>query len=83
MRCDFGGFEAHSACLFEIFPDLLAARARCVEVLLRVAFDLRRATTTRGDFVAKLAKPVGRLRTGNCGRELLGRKQALWLERAI
>ena len=68
---------------FQILSNLLAARARCVEIFLRVAFDFWRAAAARGDFVTKLAEPEGQLRLVDGGRELLRRKQALRLQGAI
>ena len=43
MRCDLRSFLPGAACAFEVLTNLLAARTGCVEILLRVALDLRRA----------------------------------------
>ena len=57
-----------NAVLFHVGADLLAARAGCVEILLRIAFDLRRTTLAGFDFVAKTTKPVHQFRLVNrCG----------------
>src|SRR6266568_9503672 len=83
MRCNFGGLGTCPACAFQVLSDLLAARTRCVEVLLGVALNLGRSASASGDLVAKLSKPVGQLRLVHGGRELLGGKQTLWLQCAI
>jgi hypothetical protein len=43
VRGDLGGLLSGAACALKILANLLAARAGCVEVLLRVALDLRGA----------------------------------------
>src|ERR1700752_482095 len=83
MRSNFGGLGTCSSCSFEIFPDLLAARARRVKILLRVAFDLRRPAAAGGDFVAEMAKPVCQLRLIDRRRKLLRSEETLWLYSAI
>ena len=49
---DLSGLETCPARSLEVGPDLLAARTRCVKILLGVAFDLWRPTPTSCDFVA-------------------------------
>jgi hypothetical protein len=43
VRGDLGGLLPGAAGALQILANLLAARTGCVEVLLRVALDLRRA----------------------------------------
>ena len=82
MRGDLGGFFPIAAGAFEVLADLLAARARCVKILLRVALDLRRAAAAGRDFVAKLAEPVGQLRLIDGRGKLLRGEEALRLQGA-
>src|SRR5580698_4208874 len=71
VRCNFGGLFSIAAGALKVFADLLAAWTRCVKILLRVAFDLRRATSARRNFVTKLSYPIGQFRLIDCCRELL------------
>ena len=80
VRGDLGGLLPGAACALKILTNLLAARAGCVKVLLRVALDFRRAAAANGDLVTKLAKPVGQLRLINGGGELLRGEETLRLD---
>ena len=82
VRGDLGGLFSGAAGALQIFTNLLAARAGCVEILLRVALDLRRAAAANGDLVAKLAKPVGQLRLIDGRGKLLRCEKALRLDGA-
>ena len=82
VRGDLGSLLPGAAGALQILANLLAARARCVKVLLRVALDLRRAAAANGDLVTKLAKPVGQLRLIDGGGELLRCEEALRLDGA-
>jgi len=67
---------------FEVLANLLAAGTGCVEILLRVALDLRRAAPTCRNFVAKLAQSVGQLGLIDGRGELLRGEKALRLDGA-
>ena len=83
MGGNFGGLFPVAAGTLQVFTDLLAAGTRCVKVLLRVALDLRRAASSRGDLVAELAQPVGQLRLINGRGELLRSEETLRLQGAV
>jgi hypothetical protein len=76
---DFCGFLSGAPCSLQILANLLAARAGCIEVLLRVAFDFWGAAAANGDLVTKLAKPIGQLRLIDGGGKLLRCEKALRL----
>src|SRR6266702_3029549 len=59
VRGDLGGFFSGAARALQILADLLAARARCVEVFLGVSLDFRSTATSGRYLVTKLAQPVG------------------------
>ena len=61
VRSDLGCLFSSAACALQVLTDLLAARARCVKVLLGIALDLRSAAAARRDLVPKLAQSVGQL----------------------
>ena len=82
VRGNLCGLFAGAAGAFQVLTNLLAARTRCVEILLRVALDLRRAAAASGDFVAERAKPVGQLGLIDGGGELLRREETLRLNGA-
>ena len=82
VRGDLRGLFASATRALQILANLLAARAGCVKVLLRVALDLRRAAAANGDFVTELAKPVSQLRLIDGGGELLRCEEALRLDGA-
>ncbi len=82
VRGDLRGLLSGAAGALQILANLLAARAGCVKILLRVALDLRRAAAANGDLVTKLAKPVSQLRLIDGGGELLRGEEALRLDGA-
>ena len=55
VRGDLGGFFPRAARAFEVLTNLLAAGTGCVEILLRVALDLRRTAPSGCNFVTELA----------------------------
>ncbi len=71
VRGDLRGLRPLIAGSFKVLAYLLAARAGGVKVLLRVAFDLRRAASSRLDLIAEIAQPVGQLRLIDGGSKLL------------
>jgi hypothetical protein len=82
VRGDLSGLLSGAACALQILANLLAARAGCVEVLLRVAFDFRCAAAANGDLVTELAKPVSQLGLIDGGGKLLRCEEALRLDGA-
>src|SRR5580700_5090663 len=83
MRGDFRGLFSVTAGAFQILSYLLASRTRCVKILLGVAFDLRGAASSSGDFIAKLSQPVGQLRLIDGRGKLLRSEEALRLQCAV
>jgi hypothetical protein len=69
-----------TASALKIRPNLLAPRARCVEVFLCVTFDLRRSASANGDLVTELAKLVSQLGLIDGSGELLRSKKTLRLD---
>src|SRR5208282_3043225 len=67
---------------FEVLANLLAAGTGCVEILLRVALDLRRATPSGCDFVTELAEFVGQFGLIDGSGELLGSEKTVRLDGA-
>src|SRR5581483_2080372 len=59
VRGDLGGFFPGATCALKILTNLLAARAGCVKVLLRVALDFRGTTAANGNFITELSELVG------------------------
>jgi hypothetical protein len=82
-RGDLRGLFSKAACSFQILTNLLAAGTGCVEILLRAALDLRRATASSSDFIANLAKPIGQLGLVDGSGKLLRSEEALRLDRAV
>src|ERR1035438_1540243 len=82
MRSDLGSFLPRAARPFEILTNLLAAGTGCVEILLRVALDLRRTAPPCRNFVTELAQFVGQLGLIDGGGKLLRGEEALWLDGA-
>ena len=82
VRGDLRRLFPGAASALKICPNLLAARARCVEIFLRVTLDLRRSASANGDLVTKLAKPVSQLGLIDGGGELLRSEKALRLDGA-
>ena len=68
---DLRGLRSAEAALRHSFLDLLAAGTGSVQILLRIAFDLRCASLPCLDFIAKIAKLIGQFRLIDSGRELL------------
>src|ERR1700683_1718639 len=62
--------------------DLLAAGAGSVQILLRIAFDLRCAFFPCLDFIAEIAKPKGEFRLINSGSKLLAVEETFRLDSA-
>src|SRR5271157_1724711 len=71
VRGDLGSFFPGVAGAFEVLANLLAAGTGCVEILLRVALDLRRAAPSGCDFVTELAEFVGQFGLIDGSGELL------------
>ena len=55
MRGDLCGLRSCASGALQIGANLLATRAGCVKIFLRVALDLRRSTAPNGDLVTELA----------------------------
>ena len=79
---DLRRLRAAVAAFRQVLFDLLGARAGCVQVLLRVAFDLWCSAFSRLDLVTQVAELVGKRRLVHRGRIVLGIEQALRLKRA-
>src|SRR6185437_10101064 len=77
---DFGGFLSIFASSLQIVPNLLAAGAGGIEILLCVALNFRCAAAAGSDFVPKLAQSIRQFRLVNGRSKLLRSKEALWLE---
>ena len=80
VRSDLGRLLPNAASALQIRANLLAPRARCVEIFLRVALDLRRSASANGDLVTKLAKPVSQLGLIDGSGELLRSEKTLRLD---
>ena len=68
---DLRGLRPAEATFRHGLLDLLAAEAGSVQILLRIAFDLRCASFPCLDFIAEIAKLIGQFRLIDSGRELL------------
>ena len=77
---DLRGGGTAVARLLQMLPDLLRPQARCIEVLLRVAFDLRRAASSGLDLIAELAELRGQFRLVDRRRVGLGLEITLRLD---
>src|SRR5438132_7203801 len=82
VRGDLGSFLPGTACAFEVLTNLLAPGTGCVEVFLRVAFDLRRTAPPSGDFVTELAQTVRQIGLIDGRGKLLRGEEALRLDSA-
>ena len=71
VRGDFCRLFPGAASALKVCPNLLAPRARCVEIFLRVTFDLRRSASANGDLVTKMTQSVCKLGLIHGGGELL------------
>src|SRR5580704_7655690 len=83
MCGDFRGLGTSAPGAFQVLPDLLAARARCVQILLRVTLDLGRPASTSGNLVAELAKSEGQLGLVDRSCKLLRGKETLRLQGTV
>src|ERR1700677_3397964 len=80
VRSDLGSFLPRAARAFEIFTNLLASGAGCIEIFLCVSLDLRSTAPPCRDFVTKLSEAVSQLGLiDRCGK-LLGGEEALRLD---
>ena len=68
---DLRGLRPAEAAFGHRLLDLLAAGTGSVQVLLRIAFDLRCASLPCLDFIAEIAKLIGQFRLIDSGCELL------------
>ena len=82
VRSDLGSFLSRAARAFEVFTNLLAPGAGCVEVFLCVTLDLRSAAPPCRNFITEFAQFVGQLGLIDGRGELLRGEQALRLNRA-
>src|SRR3984957_9755176 len=80
VRSDLGSFLPRAARAFEVFTNLLASGARCVEIFLCVSLDLRSTAPPCRNFVTKLSEAVSQLGLIDRRGKLLGGKEALWLD---
>src|SRR5208282_516289 len=79
---DLRGLRPAEAAFGHSFLDLLAAGTGSVQVLLRIAFDLRCTSLPCLDFIAEIAKLIGQFRLIDSGRELLAVEETLRLDGA-
>src|ERR1039458_4030847 len=79
---DLGSFLPGTPRAFEVFANLLAPGTGGVEILSRVALDLRRTAPPCRNFVTELTQPVGQLGLIDGGGKLLRGEEALWLDGA-
>ena len=82
MRCDLGRLMALKPVALHVGAYLLASRAGGIQVLLRVALDLRRSAAAGLDFVAEIAKSVHQFGLVDGSGKLLRLKEAARLEGA-
>ena len=80
MGRDLRRARAVSADLLQVLFDLLTARARCVEILLGIAFDLRLSVLAGLDFVTQTLKPNGKLGAIYARHVVLGLEETALLE---
>src|ERR1700686_4558075 len=80
VRSDLGSFLPRAARAFEVFPNLLASGAGCVEIFLGVSLDLRSAAPPCRNFVTKLPEAVSQLGLIDRRGKLLGGEEALRLD---
>src|SRR5580658_760164 len=73
--------RAFSSDLLQVSLDLVSPRTGCIEMLLRVAFDLRLAMLAAFDLIAQTVKAHGKLGTIHAGRILLRLEKASLLQR--
>ena len=82
VRGDLRRSSAPPSLLFQPRFDLLPSRTRCIQILARIAFDLRLAMRAALDFVAHPLQPRRQLRAVNSRRVLLRLVKFLSLQRA-
>src|ERR1700723_669828 len=80
VRSDLGSFLPRAARAFEVFTNLLASGAGCVEIFLCVSLDLRRSAPPRRNFVTELAQSIGQFGLIDRSGKLLGGEEALGLD---
>src|SRR5208283_2110513 len=80
VRSDLGSFLPRAARAFEVFTNLLAPGAGCVEIFLCVSLDLRSPAPPCRNFVTKLSEAVSQLGLINRRGKLLGTEEALRLD---
>src|SRR5258708_5168445 len=79
VRSDLGSFLPRAARAFEVFANLLASGAGCVEILLCVSLDLRSTAPPCRNFVTKESEAVSQLGLIDGRGKLLGGEEALRL----
>src|SRR5258708_33208888 len=80
VRSDLGSFLPRAARAFEVFTNLLAPGAGCVEIFLCVSLNLGSTAPTCRNFVTKLAEAVRQLGLVDGRGKLLGGEEALRLD---
>src|ERR1700722_15772262 len=80
VRSDLGSFLPRAARAFEVFTNLLASGAGCVEIFLCVSLDLRSTAPPCRNFVTKLSEAVRQLGLIDRRGKLLGGEEALRLD---
>src|SRR5208283_2008150 len=80
VRGDLGSFLPRAARAFEVFTNLLASGAGCVEIFLCVSLDLRSTAPPCRNFVTKLSEAVSQLGLIDRRGKLLGGEEALRLD---
>src|SRR5580658_2012847 len=80
VRSDLGSFLPRAARAFEVFTNLLASGARCVEIFLCVSLDLGCSAPPCRNFVTKLSEAVSQLGLIDRRGKLLGGEEALRLD---
>ena len=80
VRSDLGSFLPRAARAFEVFTNLLASGAGCVEIFLCVSLDLRSTAPPCRKFVTKLSEAVSQLGLIDRRGKLLGGEETLRLD---
>src|SRR5580704_16109669 len=80
VRSDLGSFLPRATRAFEVFTNLLASGAGCVEIFLCVSLDLRSTAPPCRNFVTKLSEAVSQLGLIDGRGKLLRCKKALRLD---
>src|SRR6202162_6671177 len=79
VRSELGSFLPRAARSFEVFTNLLASGAGCVEIFLCVSLDFRSTAPPCRNFVTKLSEAVRQLGLIDGRGKLLGGEEALRL----